>query len=93
MLLNTLSLGKIILRRTHYSQFDLVSPRGRGGHLALVEPLVPVCDGADAQLPEVRQRDVVGGEALVGRVRVPANGQQVDVAVADPRDLEQWLMY
>ena len=63
-------------------------PGWSGGDLALVEALVPRRHGADPELPEVREGDVVRGEALVRRVGVPAHGQQVNVAVPDPRYLQ-----
>ena len=65
-----------------------MSPWRSGGDLALVEPLVPRRHGADPELPEVREGDVVRGEALVRRVGVPTHCQQVDVAVPDPRYLD-----
>ena len=65
-----------------------MSPGWSGGDLALVEALVPRRHGADPELPEVREGDVVRGEALVRRVGVPAHRQQVDIAVPHPRYLQ-----
>ena len=62
-------------------------PDGRRGELALVEALVGVADVLDAQLPEVRHRHVLSGEAKVRRVGVPAHAQEVRVLVTDPGDL------
>lgn len=61
---------------------------GYGGHLAFVDAGVPVLGILYLQGPVVRLHVVHGPEALVVRVRVPADGQQVDVPVSNPRHLQ-----
>ena len=60
----------------------------RGADLTLVDAGVAVLRVLDLQRPLVRVRVMDGPEALVARVRVPAHGQQVDVAMPHPRDLQ-----
>ena len=64
---------------------------GRGRHLALVDSSVPVLWVLDLQHPVLGLWLVDRLEALVSRVGVPAHGQQVDVPVPYPRDLQQHL--
>lgn len=59
------------------------------GHLALVDAGVALLRPLDVQRPVVRVGRVRRLEALVRRVRVPAHGQDVQVAVADPWHLWQ----
>lgn len=56
--------------------------------LALVHAGVPPGHAADPKLPEVGQRDVEGGEPLVGCVGVAAHREQVYVPVSHPRYLQ-----
>lgn len=60
----------------------------RGADLTLVDAGVTVLRVLDLQRPLVRVWVMDGPEALVARVRVPAHGQQVDVAVPHPRNLQ-----
>lgn len=68
-------------------QRDEVAAHGLRGHLALVDPGVPLLGPLDVQRPVVAQRRVRRLEALVRRVSVAAHRQDVQVAVADPRHL------
>ncbi len=72
---------------THNAEPDLVSSGWRGRHLALVESLILQRDPDDPELPEVGERNVMGGEAHVRRVRVPADRQKVQVTQPHPRNL------
>lgn len=60
----------------------------RGADLTLIDAGVAMLRILDLQRPLVRVRVMDGPEALVARVRVPAHGQQVDVAVPHPGDLQ-----
>ena len=82
-------LIKTVIRLTDDLEIYDVSGRWRSWDLALVPPWVRVFDIPDPQLPEVRERNVVGADTVVRRVRIPANSQQVDVPVAYPGYLKQ----
>jgi len=60
----------------------------RGADLTLVDARVAVLRVLDLQRPLVRVRVMDGPEPLVACVRVPADGQQVDIAVPHPRNLQ-----
>lgn len=57
------------------------------GDLALVDAGVALLSPLDVERPVVRLRRVGRLEPLVARVRVPADGEDVQVAVTDPRNL------
>ena len=59
----------------------------RGRHLALVDAGVSELGVPDLQRPVLGLWGVGGHEALVGGVRVPADRQQVNVVMSDPRHL------
>lgn len=56
----------------------------RGGYLTFVDPGVSDLGILDLQCPVLAGRLVDGPEPLVAGVRVPADGQQVNVPVPDP---------
>lgn len=60
-----------------------------GRHLALVDAGVPVLGILDLECPVFGLLLVDGTEALVARVSVPSNCEQMDVSVSHPRHLEQ----
>jgi len=61
----------------------------RGADLALVHARVPALRVPDLQHPVLEVRRVDGLEPLVTRVRVAADGEQMQVSVPDPRHLQQ----
>lgn len=63
----------------------------RRGHLALIDARVPMLRIFDLQDPVLRVRMMDGPKALVRRVRVSTDGQQMDVTVANPRHLQNRL--
>lgn len=75
-------------RLTDNVEMHEVAHVGSGGHLALVDAGVPVLRILDLQHPVVRLGHMYRPEALVVRVRVPADRQQVDVPVSHPRHLQ-----
>lgn len=66
-------------------EMDVVAHVRRSADLALVDSRVSVLWILDHERPVLRVRLVDGTKALVTCVRVAANGQQVDVAMSDPR--------
>lgn len=70
---------------------DEVAHVRRRGHLALVHAGVAVLRIFDLQHPVLRVLVMDGLEALVAGVRVPADRQQMDVAMPHPRHLHQLL--
>jgi len=60
-----------------------------GGYLAFVDPRVSDLRVLDLERPVFTGWLIDRPEALVTGVRVPADGQQVNVPVSDPGDL-QW---
>lgn len=70
-------------------QRDKERAHGLRRDLALVDAGVALLRPLDVQRPVVRLRRVRGLEALVRRVRVAAHGQDVQVAVPDPRYLRK----
>lgn len=78
---------RFILVLTYYGEVHGVPDGGSGRHLTLVDAGVPQLGVPDLQRPVLGLRGVGGDEALVGGVRVPADCQQVDVMMSDPRHL------
>lgn len=72
---------------THNFQIDKVAHHGLRGHLALVQTLVPLLHPLYLQRPIPSLLVVRRLKPLVGRVRVGAHRQNVDVPVPDPGDL------
>lgn len=72
-------------------QVDEVAHVRRRRYLAFVDAAVAMLRVLDLQRPVLRVRVVDGPEPLVARVRVPADGEQVDVAVPHPRYLKRHL--
>lgn len=68
-------------------QMERLADLRLGGHLALVHGRVARLPGADAQRPLVRALRVHRLEALVVGVRHDADGDDVQVMLAYPRDL------
>ena len=69
-------------------QLDEEAPDGLRADLALVPARVPPARLLDLQHPLVPRRVVVRLVARVRRVREPAHGEDVEVAVPDPRHLQ-----
>lgn len=72
---------------THYGQLEAQADLWLGRHLALVRGRVARLPGGDAQRPLVRALGVHRLEALIVRVGHDADGDDVQVMLADPRDL------
>ncbi len=73
---------------THDCELYEEAPDGLRADLALVPARVLPPRALDLQHPLVAARVVVRLVAHIGRVREPAHGEDVQVAVADPRHLE-----
>lgn len=69
---------------THYLKVNVLANVGRGGYLAFVDSRVPDLRVLDLERPVFTGRLIDRPESLITGVRVPANGQQVDVSVPDP---------
>lgn len=50
--------------------------------------MIFLADIFDFERPSARILSVYTGEPLIGRVGVAANGQNVQISLSDPRDLE-----
>ena len=74
---------------TDHVQLHEEAPDGLRADLALVPARVPPPRLLDLQHPLVPRRVVVGLVARVRRVREPTHGEDVQVAVPDPRHLQK----
>ncbi len=74
---------------THDAELHEEAPDGLRADLALVPAGVSLVGVLDLQHPLVRLRAVQRLVAQIGRVCVPAHGQDVQVVVPDPGDLQQ----
>lgn len=82
-----LLLRGIHITLTHDRQLEAQTDLWLGRHLALVRGRVARLPAGDAQRPLVRALGVHRLEALIVRVGHDADGDDVQVVLADPRDL------
>jgi len=70
-------------------EMNVLTDVGRGGYLAFVDTRVSDLRILDLERPVFTGWLIDRPETLVAGISVPADGQQVNVSVSDPGDLER----
>lgn len=89
MVKNVVSTSCRCLLLTHDLEMNILADVRCGRYLAFVDARIPDLWVLDLQRPILAGRLIDGPEPLVSGVRIPTNGQQVDVPVPDPGDLKR----
>lgn len=78
-----------VVALTDYLEMNVLTDVRCGGYLAFVDTRISDLRILDLERPVFAGRLVDRPETLVAGICVPADGQQVDVSVSDPGDLER----